>query len=189
MSGSDVPSLVDSFQGFVDDYDIPQQVVTNLNDCGYTHPTPVQMQAIPIMAKVGLTKYDDDILCRSPTITINVVNFLFEQGQSLMVCAPTGSGKTAAFLVPIIKDLKGPEKKGFRAVILCPTRELAKQTQRECLRLTETIGLRAHIISKINQAETKYGPKSNKQFDILITTPNRICYLLSQEPCNLDLST
>lgn len=105
-----------------------------------------------------------------------------------MVCAPTGSGKTAAFLVPIIRDLKEPRNDGFRAVVLCPTRELAKQTQRECLRLTESIGLTAHILSKINQAETKYGPKSNKKFDILITTPNRICYLLKQDPCVLDLS-
>lgn len=105
-----------------------------------------------------------------------------------MVCAPTGSGKTAAFLVPIIKDLKEPKRDGFRALILCPTRELAKQTQRECLRLTESIGLRAHILSKINQAETKYGPKSSKQYDILITTPNRICYLLKQEETVLDLS-
>lgn len=111
-----------------------------------------------------------------------------KQGKSLMACAPTGSGKTAAFLVPIIRDLKKPKKKGFRALILCPTRELAKQTQRECLRLTEGIDLRVHTLNKINQAETKYGPTSNKQFDILITTPNRLCYLLEQETPILDLS-
>lgn len=105
-----------------------------------------------------------------------------------MACAPTGSGKTAAFLVPIIRDLKKPKKKGFRALILCPTRELAKQTQRECLRLVEEIGLRVHIMNKVNQAETKYGLKSNKQYDILITTPNRVCYLLEQEKSLLDLS-
>lgn len=105
-----------------------------------------------------------------------------------MACAPTGSGKTAAFLVPIMRDLKKPKKKGFRALILCPTRELAKQTQRECLRLTEGIDLRVHTLNKINQAETKYGPASNKMFDILITTPNRVCYLLEQEKQILDLS-
>lgn len=105
-----------------------------------------------------------------------------------MACAPTGSGKTAAFLVTIIRDLKKPKKKGFRALILCPTRELAKQTQRECLRLVDGIGLRVHILSKTNQAETKYGPKSNKQYDILITTPNRVCYLLDQQPPLLDLT-
>lgn len=104
-----------------------------------------------------------------------------------MACAPTGSGKTIAFLTPIIHDLKGPQKKGFRAIILCPTRELAKQIQRECLRLTENIGLKIHILSKMNQAEQKYGEKSNKKFDILISTPKRVCYLLNQEPPILDL--
>lgn len=110
------------------------------------------------------------------------------QGKSLMACAPTGSGKTAAFLVPIVRDLKKPKKKGFRALILCPTRELAKQTQRECLRLVDGIDLQVHTLNKINQAEAKYGTKSNKQFDILITTPNRICFLLNQEKSVLDLS-
>lgn len=105
-----------------------------------------------------------------------------------MACAPTGSGKTAAFLVTIIRDLKKPKKKGFRAVILCPTRELAKQTQRECLRLAEGIDLRVHTLNKTNQAEAKYGPKSNKQYDILITTPNRVCYLLDQAEPLIDLS-
>lgn len=105
-----------------------------------------------------------------------------------MACAPTGSGKTAAFLVPIVRDLKKPKKKGFRALILCPTRELAKQTQRECLRLVDQIGLRVHCLNKVNQAEAKYGPKSNKQYDILITTPNRVCFLLEQETPLLDLT-
>ena len=81
-----------------------------------------------------------------------------------MACAPTGSGKTAAFLVPIIHALEGPRKKGFRAIILSPTRELAKQTYRECIRLSEGRGFRVHIISKINQALSKYGPKSSQKF-------------------------
>lgn len=84
--------------------------------------------------------------------------------------------------------MKKPRKKGFRALILCPTRELAKQTQRECLRLVEDIGLKVHTLNKINQAEAKYGSNSNKQYDILITTPNRICFLLEQEKQILDLS-
>lgn len=81
-----------------------------------------------------------------------------------MACAPTGSGKTAAFLLPIIHHLGGPQRKGFRAVILCPTRELAKQTYRECVRLSEGYNFRIHIISKINQALNKYGPNSSQKF-------------------------
>lgn len=81
-----------------------------------------------------------------------------------MACAPTGSGKTAAFLLPIIHSLRGPQKKGFRAVILSPTRELAKQTYRECLKLSDGYDFRIHIIGKINQALTKYGSSSSQKF-------------------------
>lgn len=103
-----------------------------------------------------------------------------------MACAPTGSGKTVAFLMPIIRDLKEPKKKGFRTLILCPTRELAKQTLRECLRLTEKTGLKSYIINKVNQQ--KFGPESSKKYDILVSTPNRVCYLLNQTPPVLDLN-
>lgn len=72
-------------------------------------------------------------------------------------------------------------------MILCPTRELAKQTQRECFRLVEGIGLKVHTLNKTNNAENKYGADSNQQFDILITTPNRVCFLLDQKKQVLDL--
>lgn len=160
VTGKDPPAPVETFNELQKIYRIPCQLVANLAESGYSLPTPIQMQAVPIMAG----------------------------GHSLLACAPTGSGKTAAFLLPIIRDLRKPKKKGFRAVILCPTRELAKQTQRECLRLVEEIGLRVHTLSKTNNAESKYGPKSNKQFDILVTTPNRVCHLLAQSPPVLDFS-
>lgn len=131
---------------------------------------------------------------------------MFHQGRHILGCAPTGSGKTAAFLVPIIQTLHGPQREGFRSLILCPTRELAKQTQRECVKLSVGRGYRIHVISKINKALSQYGPKSSKKFgkfllhilfnyfstlwflDILITTPNRICYLLKQDPPAISLA-
>ncbi|KAG4079111.1 hypothetical protein HA402_001082 [Bradysia odoriphaga] len=161
VKGSNPPDPLETFDEMKTKYSIDSQVFDNLFGCGYNVPTPIQMQAIPIMAS----------------------------GRSLMACAQTGSGKTSAFLLPIIRDLKKPKKRGFRAVILCPTRELAKQTQRECLRLVDGLGLRVHILSKVNQAESRYGDKSNKKFDILITTPNRVCYLLNQKPVVLDLKS
>lgn len=141
-------------------YKVSPKLIQNVEHCGYKEPTPIQMQSMPSML----------------------------MGRNILACAPTGSGKTAAFLLPIIRDLKGPKKEGFRALILCPTRELAKQTQRECLRLTEGIDFRIHIISKVKQAELKYGSKSSKKYDILITTPNRVCYLLNLDPPLLELS-
>jgi ATP-dependent RNA helicase DDX52/ROK1 len=62
-------------------------------------PTPIQMQAIPVML----------------------------HGRELLASAPTGSGKTLAFSIPILMQLKQPTNKGFRALIISPTRELANQ--------------------------------------------------------------
>lgn len=49
------------------------------------------------------------------------------KGRDLMAMAPTGSGKTLAYIIPMLHDLKGPEKIGYRALIISPTRELAQQ--------------------------------------------------------------
>lgn len=49
-----------------------------------------------------------------------------------MACAPTGSGKTLAFVLPLLHHLKGPENRGFRGLVLAPTRELAEQVLYYC---------------------------------------------------------
>ncbi|KAK5639910.1 hypothetical protein RI129_010721 [Pyrocoelia pectoralis] len=141
-----------------DQLSVNTDLIENLSRAGYDEPTTVQKQAITVML----------------------------EGRQLLACAPTGSGKTAAFLVPVIHHLKGPQRKGFRAVIVCPTRELAKQTQRECVRLSFGRGFRIHIIHK--KALTQYAPNSSQKFDILVTTPNRLCYLLKQEPPVISLA-
>uniref|UniRef100_A0A1A9X027 Probable ATP-dependent RNA helicase DDX52 n=1 Tax=Glossina brevipalpis TaxID=37001 RepID=A0A1A9X027_9MUSC len=142
-------------------FGVSKNLVKNLMNYNYTKPTPIQMQAIPIMLK----------------------------GRSLMACAPTGSGKTIAFLTPIINDLKVPKKVGFRALILAPTRELAQQIYRECVRLSEKTSLKIYIIGKLNQAKQKPVENELKKFDILISTPNRVRFLLQQEPPLLDLKS
>jgi ATP-dependent RNA helicase RhlE len=72
---------------------------------GFVEPTPIQQQAIPVVL--------DD--------------------KDLIACAETGTGKTAAFLLPIIhKLLDGPKRPGTRVLILSPTRELANQTEEFC---------------------------------------------------------
>ncbi|KAK4872491.1 hypothetical protein RN001_014520 [Aquatica leii] len=145
---------------YFDELPIKTDLIDNIKSSGYKEPTIIQRQAMTVML----------------------------QRRQILACAPTGSGKTAAFLVPIIHHLGGPQRKGFRAVIICPTRELAKQTQRECVRLSIGYGFRIHIISKVEKAMSLYGPKSSQKFDILVTTPNRLCYLLKQEPPAISLS-
>lgn len=83
--------------------------------------------------------------------------------RQVLACAPTGSGKTAAFLIPIIHHLKRPRNKGFRAVVVSPTRELATQTYRECMRFSEGTGLRIIIVTKINQAKDKFSGEGAKK--------------------------
>ena len=52
-----------------------------------------------------------------------------DQGRELLACAPTGSGKTLAFCLPLLAHLQQPANRGFRAVIISPTRELASQVR------------------------------------------------------------
>ena len=113
-----------------------EDLITNMRTQGYHAPTPIQMQAIPLMLK----------------------------RREILACAPTGSGKTAAFMVPLIHMLEGPQKKGFRAVVVAPTRELAKQIHRECLKLSEGRDLRCHVIDNVSKAVQKFGPKSSQRF-------------------------
>ncbi|KRT80864.1 helicase, partial [Oryctes borbonicus] len=154
--GRHVPDPIKCFNELTS---VSTNLLDNVAECGYTEPTPIQKQAIPIM--LG--------------------------NRQMLACAPTGSGKTAAFLLPLLHHLGGPQSKGFRALIICPTRELAKQIQRECIRLAEGKNLKVHIISKINKAISQYGPKSNGKYDVLVTTPNRLCFLLNQDPPAINL--
>ncbi|KAI4466494.1 rna helicase [Holotrichia oblita] len=138
---------------------VDADLLVNITKCGYTEPTPIQKQAIPAML----------------------------EKRQILACAPTGSGKTVAFLLPLLQHLEEPKSNGFRALIICPTRELAKQIQQECVRLCDGKKFKIHIISKINKAMSQYGPKSNGKYDILVTTPNRLCFLLNQDPPAISL--
>ncbi|OWF37737.1 probable ATP-dependent RNA helicase DDX52 [Mizuhopecten yessoensis] len=151
--GTDIPRLLETFDQLAHEYNVHPQIISNIKAAGYDLPTPIQMQAIPTML----------------------------HRRELMACAPTGSGKTAAFIIPILHHLKEPRNQGFRALVLAPTRELAKQTYREFQKLSEGRGFRIHYIEKASTAIKKFGPKSSQKFDILVSTPNRLVYMLKQE--------
>ncbi|XP_049521430.1 probable ATP-dependent RNA helicase DDX52 isoform X1 [Dermacentor silvarum] len=159
--GTDVPALLETFEELATRYKISRVLLRNVKDLGYEAPTPVQRQAIPAML----------------------------ERRELLCCAPTGSGKTAAFLIPIIAQLQKPspvakgkkdgndqQKGGFRAVILAPTRELARQTYRECLQLIRDTGLHVYLLSSLSSARSRL-PKAQRKLDILVCTPNRLLCL------------
>jgi ATP-dependent RNA helicase DDX52/ROK1 len=98
VTGQDAPAPITSFEDILE-LKAPEYLLSNIADLGYITPTPIQMQAIPILTA----------------------------GRDLLACSPTGSGKTLAYLIPLLIHLDSHRYKGFRAVIIAPTRELAQQ--------------------------------------------------------------
>ncbi|BFZ07090.1 hypothetical protein BsWGS_10129 [Bradybaena similaris] len=155
-NGTDVPDPLRSFEELNTQYSVADVILHNIHSQGYKEPTGIQRQAIPVLL----------------------------QGRDLMACAPTGSGKTAAFIIPILHQLREARSDGFRALVLAPTRELAKQILREFRKLSKGLGLRSCYIEK----ESTVLKKSKENFDILVTTPNRLVFMLQQEPPLVDVS-
>ncbi|EDV97840.1 probable ATP-dependent RNA helicase DDX52 isoform X2 [Drosophila grimshawi] len=158
--GKDVPAPISSFDELNSPhYNLLPRLQENLLSYGFAQPTAIQMQALPVLLA----------------------------NRALMACAPTGSGKTLAFLTPIINSLRSHKTTGLRALVLAPTRELAQQIYRECGELTRSTGLRTHFISKVSEARQQHGPECKQKYDILISTPNRVRFMLQQQPPLLDL--
>src|SRR6186997_3048159 len=85
---------------------------------GYSNPTPIQIKSIPLILK------DEDVIG----------------------CAETGTGKTAAFLLPIIQNLSARPRPGIRVLVLAPTRELALQIQKNYTELNTVKSNRSVIL-------------------------------------------
>jgi len=140
--------------------DLLEPILNALNTQGYTNPTPIQEQAIPIVL----------------------------QGKDIMGCAQTGTGKTAAFAIPILQRLqttKNPEQKRLiRALIVTPTRELAIQIDESFKDYGQNLKLQSAVIfGGVNQTSQVNRLKAG--VDILIATPGRLLDLVQQRHINL----
>lgn len=144
------------------DLNLLQNIQHALTDEGYTNPTPIQEQAIPIIL----------------------------EGTDIVGCAQTGTGKTAAFAIPILHNLHrivgaAQKKKYIRALIVTPTRELAIQIGESF----ETYGRYTNIrqltifggVSQVPQVD-----QLKKGIDVLIVTPGRLLDLHKQGYIDLD---
>ena len=127
---------------------------------GYTTPTPIQAQAIPILLK----------------------------GHDLLGIAQTGTGKTAAFALPILQGILSnriiPAPKSVRTLILSPTRELASQIAESFKTYSKGMGLQIATI----YGGVKYGPQYKALaagLDILVATPGRLIDHLEQKTVDL----
>ncbi|MBC8052699.1 MAG: DEAD/DEAH box helicase [Sphingobacteriaceae bacterium] len=127
-----------------EDFKLNPQILNAVADAGFTTPTPIQQKAIaPILS-----------------------------GQDIMGIAQTGTGKTAAFVLPILMKLKYAQGEDARALILAPTRELAMQIEEHIQLFAKYTDLRTIVIygglgPKIQKA------KLAKGVDILVATPGR----------------
>lgn len=138
------------------DLKLQQAILKALEDQGYSQPTPIQAQAIPYILK----------------------------GQDVLGSAQTGTGKTAAFAIPIIQQLlnEGSKHKGkrpIRALVVTPTRELAIQIGDNFKAYTKYTNVHSTVIfgGVKQQAQVT---ALNRGVDVLVATPGRLLDLMAQ---------
>ncbi|MFO7983835.1 MAG: DEAD/DEAH box helicase [Desulfuromonadales bacterium] len=139
---------------------LSEPILRAVAECGYTTPTPVQSRSIP------------DAVA----------------GRDLLASAQTGTGKTAAFMLPVLERLskvrKGP-KGAPRVLVLTPTRELAAQVTEA----TRTYGKNLQVRSTVILGGSPYGPQFrdlSRSIDLVVGTPGRLIDHLKRG--SLDLS-
>jgi ATP-dependent RNA helicase RhlE len=137
------------------DFSLADPIQRALKAKGYTKPSPIQAQAIPVLL----------------------------EGNDLLACAQTGTGKTAAFALPILdgfaRNPRKPFRRGVRCLILTPTRELAVQVMESFKTYGDGLGLKVGMVfggvSEKPQIKALYGG-----LDILVATVGRLLDLKQQ---------
>jgi ATP-dependent RNA helicase RhlE len=120
-------------------------LLKSVRELGFTRPTPIQTEAIP------------------PAL----------QGRDLIACAMTGSGKTAAFLLPLLHTLIGRPRRSTRALVLTPTRELAAQILEDLNALAVHTPLSgAAVYGGVGMGPQEHAFRSG--VDVIVATPGRL---------------
>lgn len=133
-----------------------EPILKNLKDLGYERPTKIQNGAIP------------------PIL----------EGHDLLALAQTGTGKSAAFCLPIIQKIKSSETKGILALVLVPTRELATQIQKSFDQYGSGLGITSFaLFGGVDQKEQEIELRAGVQ--ILVATPGRLLDLIKQRKVQL----
>jgi len=148
VSGSAIPNPLQDFSELKEKYGARKRLLDNLRAIRFCSPTPIQRQAITVL--------------------------LGE--RELLAVAPTGSGKTMAYLLPIVMGIVrqrrgGENPEGPSALIVSPTRELALQINRCLDLLTANIRLKHTTLSKSTVSGTDFS-----KVDVLIGTPQRLSH-------------
>ena len=142
------------------DLNLSDPILRSLKDQNYKKPTPIQAEVIP-----------------------EVLN-----NSDIMAAAQTGTGKTAAFVLPILSKLSNPKYKykghQLRALIVTPTRELAAQVRESVNTYSKYLSIRSTAVyggARIHNQRLKL----RKGIDVLVATPGRLLDLHNQKSVNL----
>jgi ATP-dependent RNA helicase RhlE len=131
-------------------FDLREELQRALDEAGYTSPTPIQLKAIPLVLA----------------------------GHDLVGVAQTGTGKTLAYLLPILQAFKSGGD-GPHAVVVCPTRELAIQVAGEAERFGKYLGLRT-VLAYGGTSSGQQKSELTQGCDLLVATPGRLLDFLGQ---------
>jgi ATP-dependent RNA helicase RhlE len=128
-----------------EDLGLRPELMRAIDELGFERPTPVQVEAIP------------------PAL----------EGRDILGCAMTGSGKTAAFVLPILQRILDDPRRGTRALILTPTRELAAQVAEHLAELAAHANVRvATVFGGVGAAPQETAFK--KGVEVIVGTPGRL---------------
>ena len=138
-------------------FQLDPSLLKGLKELGFVRPTPIQADAIP------------------PALA----------GKDVLACASTGSGKTAAFLLPILEQLLSRPRRTTRALVITPTRELAAQIVEQL----DAIAVHTPITAAVIIGGVGMGPQEHafrSGTDVLVATPGRLLDHMKSSYAKLD---
>jgi ATP-dependent RNA helicase DDX52/ROK1 len=160
VRGNKVPNPVSTFAEMKISSKIKSVLLGNIEKSQWKEPTPIQMQSIPAQLL----------------------------GRDVMASAPTGSGKTAAYLIPMLSQVAEIEsRQGISAILLAPTKELADQIYREALRLSFGKKIRICSLNKsaVSSAINQQKKDGFSNYDVVVSTPMRLLSVIKAEVIDL----
>jgi len=136
------------------------RITDSLDSMGFKNATPIQEQAIPVI----------------------------QEGRDLIACAQTGTGKTAAYLLPILNNIVSAEVRHLNTLIIAPTRELAQQIDQQVEGFSYFVGISSlSVYGGGDGATWDQQRKALEQgADIIIATPGRLIAMLASDTVKFD---
>lgn len=142
------------------DFNFVSSLQEGLDTMGFTKPTPIQQEAIPVIL----------------------------EGKDLIACAQTGTGKTASYLLPLLHKIEQDDKSHIDTLILSPTRELALQIDQQIMGLAYFTGCTSIAVYGGGDGFSYEQQKRSltEGVNIIVATPGRLIAHLTSKAINLD---